>query len=96
MISGDPTFTGVGTVTRIDYMDRFFRYKNILGLNAQTPEVKSLLSNLNEQLFGIIPNSDPSPQPSVSQSPAEDASLIRLMQSFQGQNIPQYAPTTPM
>jgi hypothetical protein len=96
MISGDPTFTGIGTVTRIDYMDRFFRYKNILGRNAQTPEVISLLNSLNQELFGIVPDSNPSPRTSIPRLPAEDASLTRLLQSFQAQSVPQDDSTPPM
>ena len=94
MISGDPTFTGIGTVTRIDYMDRFITYKNLLGLNLETPEVKSLLGSLNQQLFGVVPNSNPSPQPSVSRLPTEDASLARLLQSFR--KVPRDSSAPPM
>jgi hypothetical protein len=82
MISGDPTFTGIGTVTGIDYMDRFFQYKTILGLNYQTPEVIFLLDTLNQELFGAIPASSFTERSSAPRPPIEDASLTRLLRSF--------------
>jgi hypothetical protein len=83
MISGDPTFTGIGTVTGIDYMDRFFQYKTILGMNRQTSEVISLLDTLNEELFGAIPASSSTERVIAPRPRTEDATLSRLLQSFQ-------------
>jgi len=83
MISGDPAFTARGTITRINYSDRFRLYKKILTTNQRNPAITSLIDSLNHDLFGVLPTCTSARQGLPRQLPAVDSSLERLMQSLQ-------------
>ena len=53
IISPDRTFSEAGAISKIDYRDRFKQYKRLIIRNADTPRMRTLVTQLERELLQV-------------------------------------------
>lgn len=81
IISPDLTFSEIGTVSKIDYRDRFKQYKKFIIRNIDAPGTKALMARLNAELFRTYSPGQSTPLSTGEQEVSEEEDFSRAFQN---------------